>query len=135
MDTVKSCPFCRKTISAAEYAALKERIKQGQDPAILREFEVVREEITLSVKGSVEESTAIRRQLDAYIKKEKNLNERSTELELKAKSIDAEIAKKVSESQAALVTKAEKRVREELRLASKGERLTNKDPHREDKQD
>jgi len=120
MEETKNCPFCGKPITAAEYAALRERIRKAEDPAILQEFEVVRQEITRSIKENVEaEYAPLRRQLDAYVKKEKNLNERSTELELKSKSIDAEVAKKVSESQAALVTEAERRVREELQLATK----------------
>ena len=120
MEETKNCPFCGKPITATEYAALRERIRKAEDPAILQEFEVVRQEITRSIKDDVEaEYAPLRRQLDAYIKKEKNLNERSTELELKAKSIDAEVAKKISESQAALVTEAERRVREELQLATK----------------
>jgi hypothetical protein len=120
MEQTKRCPFCGKAITAAEYAALRERIRKAEDPAILQEFEVVRQEITRSIKGNVEaEYAPLRRQLDAYIKKEKDLNERSTELDLKSKSIDAEVAKKVSESQAALVTEAEKRVRQELQLATK----------------
>lgn len=120
MEEAKKCPFCRKPITAAEYAALRERIRKAEDPAVLQEFEVVRQEITSSIKENVEaEYAPLRRQLDAYVKKEKNLNERSTELELKAKSIDAEVAKKVSESQAALVTKTEERVREEFQLTSK----------------
>jgi hypothetical protein len=120
MEETKKCPFCGKTITTAEYAVLRERIRKAEDPEILQEFEVVRQEITRSIKENVDaEYAPLRRQLDAYVKKEKNLNERSTELELKAKSIDAEVAKKVSESQAALVMEAEKRVREELRLATK----------------
>src|SRR5258707_3715956 len=103
MKDAKNCPFCGKPITATEYAALRERIRKAEDPAILQEFEVVRQEITRSTKENVEaEYAPLRRQLDAYIKREKNLNERSTELELKGKSIDAEVAKKVSESQAAL---------------------------------
>jgi len=120
METTKNCPFCGKSITAAEYTALRERIRKAEDPAILQEFEVVRQELSRSVKENVEaEYAPLRRQLDAYVKREKNLNERSTELELKAKSIDAEVAKKVSASQAALVTEVEKRVREELQLATK----------------
>src|SRR5580658_6502698 len=119
MDETKKCPFCGKPISAAEYAAMRERIRTSEDPAILQEFEIVRQEITRSIKENAEaEYAPLRRQLDAYVKKERNLNERSTELELKAKSIDAEVAKKVSESQTALVTEAERRVREELQLAT-----------------
>src|ERR1700687_3676882 len=120
MEETKNCPFCGKSITASEYVALRERIRKAEDPAILQEFEVVRQEITQRTKENIEaEYAPLRRQLDAYIKKEKNLNERSTELELKSKSIDAEVAKKVSESQAALVTEAEKRIREELQLAAK----------------
>jgi hypothetical protein len=120
MSETKKCPFCGKPITATEYAALREKIRKAEDPAILQEFEVVRKEITKSLRDNMEaEYAPVRRQLDAYVKKEKDLNERSTELELKAKSIDAEVAKKVSVSQAALVKEAEKRVREELQLATK----------------
>ncbi len=120
MEETKICPFCGKSITPSEFVALRERIRKAEDPAILQEFEVVRQEITRSTKENVEaEYAPLRRQLDAYIKREKNLNERSTELELKGKSIDAEVAKKVSESQAALVTEAEKRVRGEFQLATK----------------
>ena len=121
MDTPASCPFCRKPITAQEYAALRERIKLGQDPDVLREFESIREEMTKSIKDSVEaEYAPIRRQLTAYIQREKNLNERSMELELKAKAIDAEVAKKVQQGQSQLVAEAERRVREELQFSVQG---------------
>ena len=120
MSDSKKCPFCGKPITATEYDALREKIRKAEDPAILQEFEVVRKEITKSLRDNMEaEYAPVRRQLDAYVKKEKNLNERSTEIELKAKSIEAEVAKKVSASQAALVAEAEKRVREEFQLSTK----------------
>jgi hypothetical protein len=120
MKDAKNCPFCGKPITATEYAALREKIRKAEDPAILQEFEVVRKEITKSLRDNMEaEYAPVRRQLDAYIKREKDLNERSTVLELKSKAIEAEVAKKVSASQAALVTEAEKRVRGELQLATK----------------
>jgi hypothetical protein len=119
-ESQKKCPFCGKSITETEYLALRERIKKAEDPAILREFEVVREEMAKSLKENIEaEYAPVRRQLDAYIKREKQLNERSTELELKAKAIDAEVAKKLGVSQARLVAAAEERVREELQLAAK----------------
>jgi hypothetical protein len=119
IQETKRCPFCGKAITAAEYATLRERIRKAEDPAILQEFEVIREEITKSAKENADSQYApIRRQLDAYIKRERSLNEQSTELELRAKTIDAEVAKKVHEGQTQLVADAELRVREQVRSSA-----------------
>jgi len=119
MEATRQCPFCGKSITLAEYAALRDRIRKAEDPAILQEFEIVRQDITKSVRETLEsEYVPLRRQLDTYVKKEKGLNERSTELEIRAKTIDAEVAKRVREGQSELVVETEKRVREELQLSS-----------------
>jgi hypothetical protein len=119
MEATRQCPFCGKSITLAEYAALRDRIRKGEDPAVLQEFEAVRQDITKSVRESLEsEYVPLRRQLDTYVKKEKSLNERSTELELRAKAIDAEVAKRVREGQSVLTAEVERRVREELQLAA-----------------
>ena len=119
MEATRQCPFCGKSITLAEYAALRDRIKKAEDPAIQREFETVRQEITRNVRDTLEsEYVPLRRQLDAYIQKEKNLNEQSTELELRRKTIDAEVAKRVREGQAVLVVEVERRIREELQLST-----------------
>jgi hypothetical protein len=119
MEATRQCPFCGKSITLAEYAALRDRIRKGEDPAVLQEFEAVRQDITKNVRESLEsEYVPLRRQLETYVKKEKSLNERSTELELRARAIDAEVAKKVREGQSVLTAEVERRVREKLQLAA-----------------
>src|SRR5215469_14075554 len=100
MHAARQCPFCGQPISAAQYDQLRERIRKAEDPALLQELEVVRQEILQGLKKNLEaEYAPIRGQLDAYIKRDQELNERSTQLALKEEAIHAEIAKRVSEKE------------------------------------
>lgn len=120
MEQPTRCPFCGKSLTAAEYAALRERIRKAEDPAILAEFESVRREMERNIKKTVEsEYLPLRTQLDAYVNREKELNQRATELDLRDRAIGTEVAKKLNDERAALSAEVERRVRDEAQLSSK----------------
>ncbi len=111
----KQCPFCGQPISAAQYAELHERIRKAEDPAILQELEIVREEISEELRKNLEtEYAPLRKQLDAYLEKEKTLNELSTQLALRKRALDAEVSRKIKEKEKELIAAGVQRAKEEL---------------------
>lgn len=120
MSLKKECPFCGQSISPTQYAALRDRIRKFEDPAIVRELESLRQEIIQGAQARFEsEAAPLRRKLEGYVKKEQELNERSTELALKEKAIDAEVAKRLRSKEKELIEAGQRQARESLKAVQK----------------
>ncbi len=120
MNLTKHCPFCDQPISEAQYEQVRERIRKAEDPAIVQELGLLRQEIAEEVKKNLENEYApLRKQVDAYAKKEKELSERSTQLALRERAVDAEVARKLSEKEKELVAAGEGRAKQQFEATNR----------------
>lgn len=93
----QSCPFCGSQINPSQFAEMRKKIRDGQDPAILREMEQIRNHIQAEEKGRADQEIAVfRLKLKKYQERENELDRRESEAKAREATIEGEILEKVT---------------------------------------
>ncbi len=95
--TTAHCPFCGSEISAAQLGQMRDKIRKGQDPAILREVDELRQVIRTQEQEKAQiEVGAIRTKLTEYQNRETDLDRRDAEIKAREATIQAEARKAIA---------------------------------------
>jgi len=96
MVTVR-CPFCDSEITTAQLGEMRDKLRKGQDPAILQEIEGLRDGIRTQEKERANlEVEAMRGKLKEYQKRESELDRRDAEIKAREATIEAEVRRGIA---------------------------------------
>src|SRR5712692_2700812 len=102
MATVR-CPFCDSEITTAQLGEMRDKLRKGQDPAILQEIEGLRDGIRIQEKERANlEVEAMRGKLKEYQKRESELDNRDAEIKAREATIEAEVRRGIATREKAI---------------------------------